>query len=619
MRTVLILSVCLAVPGAANPLFEQVDLFRQGDGFSHTYRIPAMAVTNRGVIVAVVDARRDSWRDLPGNIDLVMRRSKDLGKTWEPARVIQDFPEGHGAGDPSLLLDRRTGRLFCLYTYSPPGIGNRNARPGTNDTTDPNTVHAHLIYSDDDGESWTTSQPVDLNPQIKNASWASAMATSGRGLQTRSGRLLQIYFVRPGSGPPGFAAAAFSDDGGRTWQPGGTAGSGTGESKAFERTNGDIVVNMRAGAGFRQIAVSSDGGRTFGPARPDYGLPDPGCNADVLPVSPKVVLYSGLGVLNTRVRMTVRASYDDGRTWRVSRVVHPGPAGYSTMVLLPDGTVGLFYERGNNDLNRDMGTRETLTFARFNLEWLTERIPVLTPAGEPNPAFSSMWAWFDAGKISGQDGEPVTRWNDLAPASIRNLPQASPSAPALRLSAANGKPAVRFAPGQWLAGSTSAWNEFRNLPNGFTLLMVASLDKSSDEPAFLFDHMEGAPGIGLSLSTIKGKPWWTLHATRPGPELAIDQSLPTATADIGALQLHTVTLQGSKLEHALNGRAGVSLVVKDEGVPLYQGSLRLNGDASGARGATSEVAEILVYAGVLDAASLQTVQHALLRKYRITR
>lgn len=605
MRSLALLALCMLTPvlraGAAKPLFEQVDLFKQHDGITDTYRIPALAVTNKGVIVAVADARRDSWRDLPGNIDLAMRRSKDLGKTWEPMRVIQDFPKGHGAGDPSLILDRRTNRLFCFYTYSPPGVGSRNSRPGTADTTDPHTVHAHVIHSDDDGVTWTTATPVDLNPQIKNPAWVSAMTTSGRGLQTRDGRMIQIYFVKPASGP-GAAAAAYSDDGGKTWQPGGTAGTGTGESKVFERTNGDIVINMRAGAGpgYRHVAVSRDGAKTFGPAAPDYALPDPGCNADVLRVSPKVVLYSGLGVLNTRVRLTIRASYDDGRTWPVSRVVHAGPAGYSTMALLPDGTVGLFYERGNNDLHRDMGTRETMTFARFNLEWLAEKIPVVSPAGELNATHPALWAWFDAGKLAARDGEAVTSWNDLAPGGIRNLPSASPAPPKLRSIAANGKPAVDFERDRWLTASPVAWNGFRHLPNGFTMFIVGRV-KAGAGP--LIAPAENAPG--LTLAANDGK--WTLRADRAG---AADPPLSESHATFPAsdrFQLHTVTLYGNRLSHSVNRARPSAATLDDKGVPLYQGSLRLTGE--------SEIAEIAVYTAVLDSDSIGRVQRALMQKY----
>ena len=60
-----------------------------------------------------------------------------------------------------------------------------------------------------------------------------------------------------------------------------------------------------------------------------------------------------------RERLTVRASYDDGSTWAVARVVHDGPAAYSILTVLPDGSVGLLFERG------DKSPYEKLTFASF--------------------------------------------------------------------------------------------------------------------------------------------------------------------------------------------------------------------------------------------------------------
>ena len=62
--------------------------------------------------------------------------------------------------------------------------------------------------------------------------------------------------------------------------------------------------------------------------------------------------------------MTVRVSYDEGQTWAVSRVVHEGNAAYSTLVALPDGRIGLLYERG------EKSAYERLTFATFPLDWL---------------------------------------------------------------------------------------------------------------------------------------------------------------------------------------------------------------------------------------------------------
>ena len=100
-----------------------VDLFVRGSDGIALHRIPALTVTPKGTLIAVADARVDEGDDLPNNIDLVMRRSFDLGRTWTPSEVIVDFPGTEGAGDASLLTDRETGRVFLFYTYGPEGIG----------------------------------------------------------------------------------------------------------------------------------------------------------------------------------------------------------------------------------------------------------------------------------------------------------------------------------------------------------------------------------------------------------------------------------------------------------------------------------------------------------------
>ncbi len=64
--------------------------------------------------------------------------------------------------------------------------------------------------------------------------------------------------------------------------------------------------------------------------------------------------------------MTIRVSYDEGKTWQNSKVLYEGPSGYSSMTILPDGSIGILYETGEKSL------LEKIMFARFNLAWLTD-------------------------------------------------------------------------------------------------------------------------------------------------------------------------------------------------------------------------------------------------------
>jgi sialidase-1 len=355
-------------------LFERVGLEQRGDAGVHTYRIPALAVANDGTLIAAFDARNDSPNDLPGNIDVVVRRSRDLGRSWSPARRVVDFDGGRGGGDPSLLVDRVTGRVFLFYEYAPPGKGIFISN-ADRDTASTGTVHPHLIWSDDHGATW--QGPRNLIASLKPLFATGMFATSGHGIQLSArspapGRLLQPYAWLDAERRM-HAANAYSDDHGATWKLAPSIGTGLDENKAVELADGRVMQNIRAfekTRTHRLVAHSSDGGITYGAAVEEPQLPDPRNNADVIRVSPdapagsreaQMLLFSNTASETRRVDLTVRLSCDSGRTWPVSKVVHAGPAMYSTMARLPDGTIGLLYENGD---------AHGITFVRFGLGWL---------------------------------------------------------------------------------------------------------------------------------------------------------------------------------------------------------------------------------------------------------
>jgi sialidase-1 len=344
---------------ARPPQFAQVDLWRKGDQGVHTYRIPALIETRKRVLLAVADARHDSARDMPAHISLVMRRSTDQGRTWSPSTTIRAVKEG-GVGDSSLLLDRRTGRVWCFFNYGPPGIGFGTATAG--ERTGSHTVQVHAMYSDDDGLHW--SEPGDLSPQFKDPGWQGMFATSGTHFQTAKGRYIVPLVMRDGAGVV-HSLDIFSDDAGKTWKAGEPIGSQTDESKAVELTDGRILQNMRNGK-TRAIAFSTDGGAHFGPVTHDDALIDPTCNAGLTRYrrgSQDLLIFTN-AASTKREKLTVKISADSGKSWPYQRVIHPGPAAYSTVIPLHDGTVGILYERG------DTGAAERITFARFDVDWV---------------------------------------------------------------------------------------------------------------------------------------------------------------------------------------------------------------------------------------------------------
>ena len=354
----------LSLPMAAQPgsaEFAQIDLFHQGEGEINTYRIPALVETRKGTLIAVADARYDSSRDLPGHIALAMRRSFNGGRDWEPMRIILAVKSG-GVGDASLLMDRSTGRVWCFHTYGPPGIGFQTAKSG--EKTGPTTLQFHAMYSDDDGSTW--SEPIDLTPQVKDPSWQAMFSTSGTDIQTSTGRFLVPLVVRDDKGVIR-SRNAYSDDHGKTWKSGEAIGDGTDESHNVELKGGIILQNMRNGK-TRAIAQSNNGGMSFGPVSHDQALVDPGCNAGITRYrrgKTDALLFTN-AASSRRENLTIKVSYDEGLTWSLERIINSGPSGYSTVIPLDDGGIGVLYERG------DTYAAERITFTRFAFDWIAQ-------------------------------------------------------------------------------------------------------------------------------------------------------------------------------------------------------------------------------------------------------
>ncbi|MEV7568751.1 exo-alpha-sialidase [Streptomyces tanashiensis] len=369
-----------AVPSAAggpakaaaspDPLFESTVLATSGQG-AHTYRIPALDTLPDGTLLAAYDRRNDSAADLPGNLDVMVRRSTDNGRTWTVPQAIADFGGGVGAGDPSMLVDRVTGRAFVFYAYGPQGIGFFNSAAG-NANNAVNSLHADYAYSDDGGVTWTSRR---ITQDIKDPSWLGMFASSGTGIQLSTGRLVQQYAFRKADGSI-WAASAYSDDHGGTWEMGNPVGPLMDENKTVELADGRIMLNSRtSSAKTRLIASSNDGGITYSAPVPDDELIDPTNNAAIMRYDATAgaarpeshwLLFSNTASTTTRHQLTVRLSCNDGLTWPTARLVEAGGSAYSTMTRLADGTFGLLYESG---------PYQRITFARFDAAWLGADCP----------------------------------------------------------------------------------------------------------------------------------------------------------------------------------------------------------------------------------------------------
>ena len=344
---------------AAGAGFSQVEVFRSGvDGY-HTYRIPALIETKRGTLLAFCEGRRSAGGD-SGDIDLLLKRSRDGGRTWSAAQVVADFGEDT-IGNPAPVVDRKSGDIVLLLTRNPGKVTERQIVDGTAAGT--RTVW--LARSSDDGATW--SAPSEITGSVKAADWTWYATGPGNGIQMRDGRMVVACDHLEAGTKAKHSHVIVSDDGGRTWSLGGSAGEGTNESAVVELRDGSLLLNMRsyAGKNRRAVAVSRDRGKSWDGQKADEALIEPVCQASLVRVGKDRLLFSNPAAVK-RERMTVKVSRDEGKSWPVERVVHEGPAAYSSLAALRDGRVGLLYERG------EKRAYEVITFARFELGWLAQ-------------------------------------------------------------------------------------------------------------------------------------------------------------------------------------------------------------------------------------------------------
>ena len=346
-------------------------LWISGEDGYFRYRIPALTVTAAGTVLAFCEARKYTGGD-SDQIDLLVRRSSDHGRTFAPPQLVATEPDWV-CGNPAPVVDRDTGSIWLPFC--------KNRRDGDERMIchgqAPRTVW--VTASHDDGVTW--EEPVEITAQVKQPDWTWYATGPGHGIQLASGRLLipcdHIVARHYEARDPYHSHVIYSDDHGATWTIGGSADEGTNESIAVQTEDGWLCLNCRnksilrhpEGGQHRAVAWSNDGGETFSPIVRDVALPEPICQASMCHYpgadGRQRILFSNPAA-TTRRRMTVRLSYDGCRSWPLARVLHDGAAAYSDLCVTDDGMVCCLYENGAGN---DPCAR--LTLSRFNLEWLT--------------------------------------------------------------------------------------------------------------------------------------------------------------------------------------------------------------------------------------------------------
>jgi len=369
-----VIALILPEQPASSGQLQQTDVFISGTNGYHTYRIPSLLVTENGILLAFCEGRKKSRAD-SGDIDLLVKRSQDGGKTWSQQQVIWDDGE-NTCGNPCPVVDQQTGTICLPMTWN----RGDDTEAEIKKNTSKDTRRVWVSRSEDDGLTW--SKPVEITGTTKRPEWRWYATGPGAGIQLQKGlwkgRLVIPcdHSVAPDpDNPTGHSShVIIRDDHGQTWTIGGVICPQVNECQVVELTDGTLMLNMRnydRSKTTRAIANSKDGGITWSNVTHDPVLIEPLCQASFIRYSwpgrnnKSCLLFSNPASTSKREKMTVRLSYDEGKTWPVSRVLYPDLSAYSCLAVLPDGDIACLYEAGQNN------PYEKIVFARFSLHWLS--------------------------------------------------------------------------------------------------------------------------------------------------------------------------------------------------------------------------------------------------------
>jgi sialidase-1 len=332
-------------PGCLKPDGSNVDLWCPGDGGYGCYKIPVLLRTQKGTLLAMIEARKYSCDD-HGYIDLLLRRSFDGGETWAPSALVHGNSTAKhwtSVGDAQMVQDSTTGVIWLFHAR--------------------NNSQLFRSHSADDGASWSEPENVTGSLKLRNAGWIGSGHAGGLQLSSgpTKGRLIVPVYSNK-------SYAIYSDDHGKSWhmvglvtgrhswsaenamsETGHYAADGTPILLVSERNNEDR---------HRVQALSIDGGISWGEPWEAKDLPEPirGCEGALVYHPGTGKLYFShpdppLKLLRTRLR--IWTSSDMGRTWQHHATVWKKAAGYSAMVVMgaaKDAELGLLYDRNDHPM-----------------------------------------------------------------------------------------------------------------------------------------------------------------------------------------------------------------------------------------------------------------------------
>lgn len=382
------------------PLRVGVAVRQRGQDGVVSSRIPGLATTNNGTLLAIFDARYDSRRDLQGNIDIALHKSTDRGMTWSPMQTVLDMGEWgglpqkyNGVSDACILVDKNTNDIYVAGLWMH-GVLDENGkwREGLTEDSDywmhqwkqkgsqpgfgiKETCQFLITKSVDEGNTW--SFPDNITQKTKKNEWWLLAPAPGRGITLSDGTLLFPTQGRDKDGIP-YSNITYSKDNGLTWNTSNPAYSDVTECNAVQLETGEIMLNMRdnrnrgtlKGNG-RRICVTSDLGKTWMEhSTSRKALLEPTCMGSLHKheytkngIKRSIMLFANPNNYDRRDKMTLKVSYDDGMTWPDEHWIlfdQYKSSGYSSITSIDENSIGIFYE----------SSQAELAFIKINLDEL---------------------------------------------------------------------------------------------------------------------------------------------------------------------------------------------------------------------------------------------------------
>ncbi len=373
---ILLLSLIIIGLVSSDVFSQAAVVFESGKEGNASYRIPAIIKLQTGKILAFAEGRQKGAGDF-GDVNIVLKISADNGKTWS---ALQDVAENGSlqAGNPAPVVDYfdskyPKGRVFLFYN-----TGNNTEKQVRN-----GNGRREVWYktSTDEGQTW--SQATNITAQVHKSiefkdiwkvdaltAWRSFANTPGHALQITQGKYRGRIFVpiNYSKGEPSktfedyMAAAFYTDDHGATFKLSDNIGfNGSNESTAAELPNNGILLNSRnqkSDQKYRITAKSNDGGQTWNNVHFDINLPDPICEGSLLTIKNKngksIIAFSNNADQKNRNNLTLRISFDEGKTWAWSKLIDSLAdsksedfTAYSDIVMIDKKRIAILYEKND--------------------------------------------------------------------------------------------------------------------------------------------------------------------------------------------------------------------------------------------------------------------------------